>query len=532
MDDLIEEKEYIVEEESHDELIEQNNTGSPKKSAKKNYFYNMLYQVFALIVPLIVTPYISRVLGSDGVGEYSFTYSLITYFVLFGAFGFGYYAQREIARYQNDKYTQSCIFWEILICRLLTVVVALLINNIFIFTGIYGKYTILMAVFNINIVATMIDVAFFYQGNEEFKTIAIVNVIFKALGVVSIFLFVKNESHVWVYTLCNCAIMLGSNVLLCFIIPRKIVKIDIKKLNVFRHFVPSLRLFIPTIAVSIYTMLDRTLIGLIVTGETEKTLVDGTVKMVKNSDIQNGYYEQSEKIVKMALTVLTSLGAVMIPKNSFYFKSGNIEKVKENIIKACHFVFIIGMPIMFGLMSTASNFSPWFFGPDYDDVPLLIMIFSPLIMSLGLNNVFGIQYLLPAGKDRVYAYSVLFGAIINLVLNLILIRFYGALGAAVASVIAETVILIFQMIYLRKQFNYRALVLPFIKYFVVGGLMFACVYTLNIYVFESSIINSLILVLIGVFVYFGLLLVLRDKFVLGFSKRIMFYTKKILKRND
>lgn len=517
----MEEKESL-EEKSNNEL-EEMNMDSPKdsskgtevkeKSATKNYMYNMIYQVVALIVPLVVTPYISRVLGSNGVGEYSFTYSIISYFVLFGTFGFGYYAQREIARYQNDKHMQSRVFWEILLCRMFTVVLALIVNNVLIFTGLYGEYKLLMIIFNINIVATMIDIAYLYQGNEEFRTIAIINVLVKILGIAAIFIFVKDEDDVWIYTLCNCGILLGSNLCMWFLAHRMLVKVKFKELNVFKHFIPSLRLFIPTIAVSVYTMLDRTLIGLLVDGETTKILADGTEKIVKNSDIQNGYYEQSEKIVKMALTVLTSLGTVMVPKNSYYFKAKNYERVKENIFNAINFVLFLGVPIMFGLMATAQNFSPWFFGDGYDDVPLLIMIFSPLILAIGLNNVFGNQYLLPAGKDNIYTFSVLFGAIINLILNLILIRFYGAVGAAIASVIAETMILLFQMVYLRRVFNYKGMLIPFIKYVLVGSIMFVSVFLLGKYVFDSSIINSFILVGIGAFIYFIILLLIKDKMI-------------------
>lgn len=525
MQESLEETEQLNNENKNEESSN-DNTGGSKKSAKKNYLYNMIYQVFALIVPLVVTPYVSRVLGSDGIGEYSFTYSLITYFVLFGAFGFGYYAQREIARYQNDKYQQTKAFWEILICRFFTVFFAMIINNIFVFTKLYGDYTILMAIFNINLLSTMIDVAFLYQGNEEFKIIALVHIIGKAFGVVAIFLFVKTEDDVWVYTLCNCFMLLGSNILLWLIVPKMLIKVKIKDLHVFKHFIPSLRLFVPTIAVSVYTILDRTLIGVMITGETTKVLSDGTLKVIKNSDIQNGYYEQSEKIVKMALTVLTSLGTVMIPKNSFFFQKGQLDKVKENILGALKFVFLVGFPMMFGLMATAHNFSPWFFGPGYDDVPIIIMIFSPLIMAIGLNNVFGIQYLIPAGKDNIYTFSVLFGAIINLTLNLIMIPFYGALGAAIASVIAEITILLFQMIYLRKVFDYKKLVVQFIKYLIIASIMFVSVYLLDYFYFESSILNSLILVIVGAFIYFILLLIIRDKITINFIRKIKTKIKK------
>lgn len=496
------------------------------KSATKNYIFNMIFQVFALIVPLVLTPYVSRVLGSDGVGMYAFSYSIISYFVLFGSFGYAYYAQREIARFQNDKYSQSKVFWELIIVRSLTVGIALAVNLILAFTNLYGDYKILMLLMTINIAAVLFDVSFFFQGNEDFAAIVFLSMLVKIVGIVCIFIFVKTTDDVWLYALFNSLILIVSNMLLWIKLPKYLVKIKIKELKIFRHLLPSFRLFIPTIAVSVYTMLDRTLIGLMVEGETTKILADGTEKVVKLSDIQNGYYEQSEKMVKLLLTVLTSLGAVMIPKNSFYFKIGDLDRVKSNINKAINFVLFMGMPIMFGIMAVASNFSPWFFGDGYDEVPLIIMVFAPLIMAIGLNNVFGIQYLLPAGKDNIYTISVIIGSIINLTLNLILIPFYGALGAAIASVIAETCILIYQMIYLRHEFSFKDYILPFIKYLIVGGIMFAVVYIISIKFLSPSILNTLILVAIGGVTYIGILIILRDKNIKFFIDKALGIIKR------
>ena len=223
-------------------------------NVKKNYIFNLVYQLFSLITPLIVTPHISRALGSDGIGQYSFTYSLITYFVLFAAFGFNTYARREVARFQGDKIEQSKIFWEVLIARSLSVIIALSVNITLLYTNVYGEYALLMWVLSLNIIATLVDVAFFFQGNEKFVIIAILGVIVKTLGVVFILLFVKSKEHVWLYALIQSLSLVLSNILMWIMLPKLLAKIKAKELNVKRHFVPSLRLFIPTIAVSVYTI--------------------------------------------------------------------------------------------------------------------------------------------------------------------------------------------------------------------------------------------------------------------------------------
>ena len=118
------------------------------KSVKKNYFYNLLYQIFILVVPLIVTPYISRVLTAEGVGQYSFSHSLITYFTVFASLGFVTYGQREIAAFQKDRHKQSVIFWDIIICRFFSVLIMLGLNLVLFFTKIYGEYSQLMFIFS------------------------------------------------------------------------------------------------------------------------------------------------------------------------------------------------------------------------------------------------------------------------------------------------------------------------------------------------------------------------------------------------
>ena len=496
------------------------------KSAKRNYVYNLLYQVFLFIVPLATTPYISRVIKASGIGQYSFSYSITSYFVLLASLGFGYYAQREIARHSDDKHAQSVIFFEIMICKLLSTALSIGINLILIYTNVYNEYTLLMKLLLINIASTFFDVTFFFQGKEEFGLIAIVNVLSKSLGIICIFLFVKNENDLWLYAFFQSFVLIFSGLALWAFLPKRIERVKFNELHFTRHIVPTLCLFIPTIATSIYTMLDKTLIGIMVEGETPVTNVteDGTIITIikKTSDIENGYYEQSEKVVKMAMAIITSLGTVMIPRNSKEVAQGHEDKLIENIYKALRFTLLLGVPLTLGLIATANNFSPWFFGEGFEKVPTLIMIFSPIVLIIGLSNVLGLQYLIPKKKDGKFTLAITTGAAVNLCLNLILIRFYNSYGAAIASVIAEASVTTIMFIFVRKEISFLTMLKQCWKYIVSGLLMFGIVYSTQYFLkLEAKPLFTIILILEGACSYFLLLLILRDSAFIDGCKKII-----------
>lgn len=488
------------------------------KSIKKNYIYNLIYQVFLLIVPIIVTPYLSRILGPDGTGQYSFTYSLANYFILFGALGFGYYAQREIAKHQDNKLIKSLIFWEILIVRLFSVGMSLAVTVILNVTGVYGSYSLLMWWWILIIAAQAFDITFLLQGNEEFAKIAIRNVIIKIISIVFIFLFVKKQTDVYIYVICFAGSTLLGNLSLWLYLPKMLCKVKFKDLKPARHIVPTLRLFVPTVAIYVYAVLDKTLIGLLVSG-TQTEIVDGVEVVIKVSDLENGYYEQAEKIVKMCMAVVTALGTVMIPRNSNEFALGNMDKVKENVYGATNFVWFIGVPLSLGLASIAGNLIPWFLGAGYDKCIILMQLFTPLILIIGFSNVFGLQYLLPTQRDGKYTISILIGAAINLALNIVGIKFFMSYGAVVASVTAEIMVTGVMLIVIRKEISFFKILRQSIKYLIAGGLMFATVFVTQIFL-KPSILFTFILILEGIMVYFLALLCLKEKYVLKTIKKL------------
>lgn len=468
------------------------------KSIKKNYIYNVIYQLLIIIIPIIVTPYISRTLDSEGVGQYSFSYALISYFTIFATLGFGTYAQREIAKYRDNQHQQSIVFFEILICRIIPVILSLGINLVLAFCGVYGKYTHLMFLLCINIVAVGFEIAFFFQGNEEFGKLVLINIAIKILGTIGIFVFVKSLQDVWIYALLNSLILIVSNLSMWLFLRKKLVKVKIKDLHPLRHLRGSLRLFIPALALSLYTILDKTLIG-----------------FITHNDSENGFYEQAEKIIKMSMTLITCLGTVMVSRNSYEIKQGNLEQVQTNNYYSFHFLWILGIPLMVGNIFVASNMVPWFLGTNFNQSILLMQVLAPLILIIGVSNVIGLQYLLPSGKDRQFTLAISTGALVNLILNIPLIYFWGSLGAAFSTIIAELVVTIVMLLMVSKQLSFLKILRMALKPSLASFFMGVIIGILNTYL-APSILNTLIIVGVGVIVYGLAILILRDNLIIEF----------------
>ena len=465
-----------------------------KKSIAKNYIYNLIYQIIIIILPLITTPYLSRVLGAEKIGIYGYTVSIVTYFILFGSLGISMYGQREIAYVQNDKEKQSIVFWEIIILRFITLLISMII---FYFTFAFkGDYSLYYKILLLELFANMIDISWYFQGIEEFKKTVLRNIVVRVLSVIAIFIFIKTPEDLWKYfILYVCADVLG-NLSLWKYIPKYINKVKISNLKVVKHIKPTISLFIPQVAMQIYTVLDKTMIGSILGNMTEV-----------------GYYEQSQKIVKTVLTIITSLGTVMSSRIASIYVSDKKEEINSYLKKSFNFVWFLGIPMMFGLIAIAKGIVPWFYGSGYDEVVPLIIILSPILLAIGLSNVTGTQYLVPIGKQKEFTISVTVGAIVNVILNFVLIKILNAKGAAIASVISEVFVFFIQFGFLRKELKLKDVFGTMYKYLISGIFMFVLIEILSMNM-NPSIINTFIQVIVGSFIYFIMLLILRDKFIM------------------
>ncbi|MFD0897649.1 flippase [Loigolactobacillus binensis] len=456
----------------------------------KNYLYNAGYQVFLLLVPLITTPYIARVIGPTGVGINAFTNSIIQYFVLFGSIGINMYGNREIAFYRDDpkKMTQS--FWEIELLRFSAIILAELVFFAYLsWTSKYHEYLLMQSLL---ITAAAFDISWFFMGLEDFKTTIMRNMVVKVISIILIFTFVKTAQDLAVYILIISGSQLLGNLTLWPFLRKHLVKMNWRKLNLWPHLRPALVLFVPQIATQIYLVLNKTMLGQI-TGVTAA-----------------GFFDNSDKIIKMVLAVVTATGTVMLPRVAHTFAKGDNAQVQRYLYSSFDFVTAASVPMAMGLAAIAPKFAIWFFGAKFAATNTLIMLESPAILVIAWSNVLGMQYLMPTNRNRDFTVSVTVGAIVNLILNIPLITFFGAAGAAISTVISEASVTIYQLYVVRKELTLRHLFTDIWKYLIAGLAMFTVVYWLNI-TRPFNLVWLLIEIGAGVIIYGILIVILRAK---------------------
>lgn len=486
-----------------------------KKSITKNYIYNMVYQVLTLILPLVTTPYLSRVLGAEGIGIYSYTYTIVTYFILFGSLGVALYGQREIAYAQENVEVRKKVFIEIILFRFASIGMAIIAYFFLFING--AEYQIYYRILLLELIAAAFDISWFFQGMEEFKRTVTRNVLVRICSVSLVFLLVKNKDDLATFTLIYSLADLIGNLSLWLYLPKYLKGIKVKNINVLQHLPQILLLFIPQISNQLYKMLDTTMIGKLIEDKSEV-----------------GFYEQAQKVIRLLLTIVTSLGVVMIPRMASTFASGDKEKINNYMKMSFRFVFFLAFPIMFGIISISKDFVPIFFGEGYDKVVILINIISPILLLMGIANVLGTQYLLPTKRQKEYTISIIIGVIINFIFNYILIVRYGAIGASISTVLSQLVIDIIQAQYIKKEISLRELLKTSISYLMASIIMFVFCKLTQYFIYSdiclgiitlfannlgatisnmTSILSIIMQIFVGVLVYIGILISLKDEYV-------------------
>ena len=471
-----------------------------KNSIAKNYIYNLIYQLLTIFLPLITVPYLSRILGVKQIGIYGYTTSIVTYFILFGSLGISMYGQREIAYYQDDKYKKSKIFWELIIIRFLTLIIS---TVLFYFTFVNGEnYCFYYKILCIQLIANMFDISWFFQGIEEFDKTVVRNLIVKLLCLVLIFTVVKEHGDLWKYFLIYAGAEFIGNISIWFYIPKYINKVNLKNLDFKKHIKPTLALFLPQIAIQIYTVLDKTMIG-VITHDMEEV----------------GYYEQAQKIVKAALMVVNALQIVMNSRIANAYSKNDKKEIHNCLEKSFKFVWLIGVPLMLGIIGIANKFVPWYYGKGFEGVTSILVVTSPIIIIIGLSGITGVQYLIQIGKQNAFTKSVIVGCLVNVVSNYILINKYGGFGAALSSIIAEICVFLYQMKYFKSEFTLLEIIKLSIINIISGIIMLLFVLIITNYL-KISMWNTLIEIVLGGFVYIFMLILLKDKFFKDLYKQI------------
>ncbi|MCI6591115.1 MAG: oligosaccharide flippase family protein [Spirochaetia bacterium] len=451
------------------------------ESIKSNYLYNTALQILMLIVPLVTTPYLSRVIGAEGIGTYSYYYAVVSYYMMFVKLGIDNYGNREIAEHRNNQNELKQSFSQLVYLQFFLGFIVIIFYLIY--TKWFcadKKYTFL---FILTLLATILDINWFLYGMEKFKIISIRNAIIKFISTLLIFIFIKQENHIFLY----CVILNISN-LICQLITWPLVLKETKFVSVsfksiLKHIKPNMILFMSLISVSIFKTMDKVMLGLMTFGKLEV-----------------GFYESSERIIHIPSILVVSLGTVMMPRITNMIAS-NDENYKNNIFISMIFSMMIASSMSFGIMGVAREFVPIYYGQGFEKCIVLYLILLPCCLFMAFATVIRTQYLLPNHMDKTLLFASISGAIVNLIINSLLIPVCGSIGAAIATLISEIVVCIWQVLAVYKELNIKKYFFYSIQFVFLGFMMFSCLFYLNLSHIHNIVIQIIFKILFGIIIY-------------------------------
>lgn len=457
----------------------------------KNYLYNVAYQIFILLVPVFVLPYLARVLGPDNLGIYSYVFSVTNIISIITLIGIYNYGNRQIAYERNDKHKMSQTFWEIMFLRVIIAVIGSLIYFIIAFH--LKKFTTYFLQYYCFLLATYIDCTWLYVGVEDMRPAVMKNFLAKIIGVICIFIFVKTTEDIGKYLLILSLSMLVANLTAYMKLGRYIEPIKINVCNLYTHIKDSVLLFLPTVASLIYLQVDKVMI-----------------EWLTGQDSQVAFYDNAEKIIMIPLTFITVLSTVMMPRIANEHRQGNKDAIENLIIRAAKTALFLSCPMAFGIALLASGFIPWYLGKDFLPVIAALYLLCPIIVANSLEGISGKQYFTATNQINILTFAYTFTAILNVVLNYILIPKFNFYGAAVATLCASYLSVSIQFFVIGKKINLKILLVPFVKYLLMSVVMFLLVVTMTSFL-RPSVLKTLVQILLGVGSYFLMAIIVKDE---------------------
>lgn len=475
----------------------------------KNYIYNLLFQLLILALPLILSPYLVRVLGADQLGIYSFVTSTANIIVTVGLLGTYNYGCRQIAYTRDITEDSNTAYNQILTIRILLGIALTIIYGIV--CWVESEYSLYFLLYYSWVLSMIIDPSWFFVGQEDMKATAIKNSAVRLITVALIFLFVKRENDLTAYVAIMGFSALICNVLLFLQVKKYKVSYHFSLEKVSYHLKGSLSLFWPQVATLMYLQVDKIML-----------------KYLTSDISQVSFYDYGEKIVTIPLTLITTLSTVMMPRIANEYANNNTTGMRELLIKAGKFSMMLAMPMMFGMAICANKLIPWYLGAAYAPSIMVIILVSPIIVTNSLSGISGNQYFVATDQTNLLLKAYVSAAILNILINAILIPKYGCNGAAIATVIAAIASVLIQYYYMHKQLNIGVFIGFSLKYFLYAFFMGIGVLLVGIKL-PAKPMTSVIQILVGLAIYSFILLITKDKnliFVLQKFKSMKIFKKK------
>ena len=472
------------------------------KSIAKSFAFLSIYSVLNLLIPIITAPYVSRILEADGIGKVAYAQNIVTYFILLASLGIPNYAVREIAKVQLDKKLRDKTFFEIFIVNLIATVISSVLYYGCIYTFDYfATNRALYSIVGISLALNVFNIDWFYTGTEDFKFITIRGILIKLISVFCIFIFVHKKEDFYIYTLIL-TLATSFNYVINIIHLRKLVSRPTEQLEFKHHLRPITVLLFTALAVNLYTLLDTTMIGYLC------------------DDVYVGYYSNAMKLSKLMAVAIASIGTVLLPRISLYYHQNQTSELSRLASKAISFIVFVSVPCAVGMTLISDDFVFLMFGPTFGPAGLTMKILSWLVPILSIGNIFATPIMMATGNEKRLMYTVFLGAGVNIVLNAFLIPIYQQNGAAIASVAAEFVVMVAQIIMTRNIVK-----INISKHFMFSTMIQILAMVISIELVLMVDVNQYIRavseVVVGVVIYTGVGLLIRNEIELEVIRKIL-----------
>lgn len=451
-----------------------------------NIIYQSIYQIMAILMPLVVAPYISRTLGAEKIGEFSYITAIANYFVIFTMLGINNYGSRKISQLRNDNKAMLDNFFGILKFHIILSIFMVILYYLFIYFFLDNTFTQIAIAASFFIISSIFDIQWFFAGNENFKVTAGLSTISKLLTGILIFVFVKKPSDVLYYTLIMAFSHFFTNILpWYFLLKRFSIKFIFKNISVGsikKHIIPCFVFFIPVIAITVYRTIGKVFLGNFSTME------------------QAGLYENADRVTQIVLGIIGGIGYVMQQRMSNLYSKKEDSSAEFYLYISFLLTGLVACALSFGLSAVSEVLAPVYFGEQFRESGLIISILALEILYVSFANVVRTNYLIPTEKDRQYVFSVSVGCFINLICNFLLIPSFGGLGAAISVMVTDFGVFLIQSYVVKNEIDIKFYLKIYLDFILIGSIMWLSVRSVGIYLGEN-IISLITQIVIGCFVY-------------------------------
>ena len=478
-----------------------------EKSLGVNSLFYLIYVVFNMIYPLVTGIYVARILLPADIGQIETARNLVSYFVILSFLGIPTYGLREISKCRNNKDELNKLYTELrIINNISTLFFSLIYISIVLIVPSYRSNIEFFLISGISILLNLLNNSFLYEGLEEFSYISIRNIIVKTISFILLIVFVRTSKDAFPYMF---ILVFGTagNYLLNVINARKHVKLTFKNLNIRRHLKSIMFLVVVNLAIEIYALVDVTMLGF----------------MTDNESV--AFYSYAMKIYRVLIQILNCFTIVLVPRISLYYKEGRKEEMNKLISKTFIIILLFSLPMVIGIYFTSDFLLSEIYGAAYIRSADVLKILSIILMISPFGYLLGSRMLLITGNESKMIFAVGAGAIVNVLSNLVLIYLYKEIGAAIASLFSEIIVMIIYVCMGRKYFKLNSVLKSIFKIIVSAMLVLLYCYFINKYI-NNSLKATILQVVGSVLIYFVSLIVLREIICISFIKNLLKKVKK------